>query len=261
MWNDPRMLNFLANLLFAAVACACLATGVNWVAHRPLFTLRAIRIEAAPGGSLRHVNALTVRDVALPRVRGNFFTTNLDQVRVAFEAVPWVRRARVQRIWPNGLAVHLEEYVPIGTWGDQGRLVSREGEVFTANLAEAEEDAELIAFSGPEGSEKEVLARYVDFHAWFARIHLAPEAVDYSSRYAWSVRLNNGMRIELGRITDDGILKARVDRLLSVYPQLVANLPDDIESVDLRYPNGLALQSKQGVNLLRKANNKTSGKT
>jgi cell division protein FtsQ len=50
--------------------------------------------------------------------------------------------------------VKLDEHVVLGTWGDDGRLISVNGDVFTANLAEAEEDADLINLSGPDGSEK-----------------------------------------------------------------------------------------------------------
>jgi cell division protein FtsQ len=35
-----------------------------------------------------------------------------------------------------------------------------------------------------------------------------------------------------------------VERLVGIYPQLVARLQDRIESVDMRYPNGLALKVK-----------------
>lgn len=73
-------------------------------------------------------------------------------------------------------------------------------------------------------------------------MNLAPEAVQLSSRYAWSVRLSNGMNVELGREQNRETLKARVERLVQIYPQLVARLQDRIESVDMRYPNGMALQ-------------------
>jgi hypothetical protein len=54
----------------------------------------------------------------------------------------------------------VEEHEALGTWGEDGRLLSVKGDVFTANLAEADEDHELPAFDGPAGSEKEVLARF-----------------------------------------------------------------------------------------------------
>ena len=256
MWHDIRLLNGLANALIGLVMAALLASGVWWLAHRPMFTLRAIRIESSEAANgngsgkgeveLHHVNELTIRGTALPRLRGNFFTLDLDAVRQAFESVPWVRRASVRREWPNRLIVELEEHEALGTWGeDEEKLLSVQGELFTANLAEAEEDDKpLPQFLGPDGSEKEVLARYRQFRQWFAPLNLAPETVTLSGRYAWSVKLNNGMNVELGREQDGATLKERVGRLVLAWPQLVALLQDKIENVDMRYPNGLALKSK-----------------
>jgi cell division protein FtsQ len=244
MWHDIKMLNATTSALLGALVLGLLASGSWWLAQRPMFTLKVIRIEGVGGMQLRHVSASTVRSTALPRIKGNFFTTNLDTVRVAFEAVPWVRKAAVRREWPNKLIVTIEEHQPLGTWGEDGRLLSTRGDVFTANLAEAEDDGDLLAFEGPEGSEKEVLARYRDLRDWFAPVHLAPEAVQLSGRYAWKVKLDNGMTVELGREQSKTTLKERVERLIGVYPQLVARLQDRIESVDMRYPNGLALKAE-----------------
>jgi cell division protein FtsQ len=244
MWHDIRMLNASTNALLGVFVLSLLASGAWWIAQRPMFTLRAIQIEAVGEMPLKHVNPSTVRSTALPRIKGNFFTANLDTVRAAFESVPWVRKAAVRREWPNKLIVAVEEYEPLGTWGDEGRLLSVKGDVFTANLAEAEEDGELPEFSGPEGSEKEVVARYRDFANWFKPINLTPDAVQLSSRYAWTVKLNNGMTVELGREQSKTTLKDRVDRLLAVYPQLVTRLQNRIESVDMRYPNGMALKAQ-----------------
>ncbi|MEB0138660.1 MULTISPECIES: cell division protein FtsQ/DivIB [unclassified Undibacterium] len=247
MWQDIKLMNNTANALLGAVLLALMLSGVWWVIRRPMFTLTVIQVAGSNAEPLRHVNPLTIRNTALPKIRGNFFTANLDNVRAAFESVPWVRRASVQREWPNKLSVTLEEHVAIGTWGDDGQLISVAGEVFTANLAEAEEDADLIALAGPDGSSREVLQQYVQLKTWFARIGLAPEAVKYSNRYAWSVKLNNGMQVELGRVQDGATIKGRVDKLLTVYPQLIASLQDSIESVDMRYPNGLALKSSHSA--------------
>jgi cell division protein FtsQ len=243
MWHDVRTLNATSNTLLVLLVLSLLASGVWWVAQRPMFTLKAIRLEGAEERQLRHVNPSTVRTTAVPRIKGNFFTANLDAVRVAFEAVPWVRKASVRREWPDKLIVTIEEHEPLGTWGDDGRLLSVKGDVFTANLAEAEEDGVLAEFDGPEGSEKDVVARYRELHEWFRPISLEPESLKLSGRYAWTVRLNNGMTVELGREQSNSTLKDRVARLVGIYPQLVTRLQDRIESVDMRYPNGLALKA------------------
>ena len=243
MWQDVRALNASASGVFALTVLACLAAGVWTVSQLPMFTLRTIRVESIYDMELKHVNILTLRDGALGRIKGNFFTTNLEQVRTSFESVPWVRRATVRREWPDQLIVELEEHEALGTWGADGKLLSVKGDVFTANLAEADEDHPLPEFSGPDGSEKEVLARFGELRAWFAPLKLAPEALNLSGRYAWTVKLDNGMSVALGREQDKTTLKSRVDRLVGIYPQLLARLQDKIETIDMRYPNGLALSA------------------
>jgi cell division protein FtsQ len=228
----------------ALTVLACVASGVWWVSQRPMFTLRKVTVESMYGIGLNHVNELTVRNSVLGKIKGNFFTSNLEQVRTTFEAVPWVRRATVRREWPNQLIVQVEEHEALGTWGEDGRLLSVKGDVFTANLAEADEDHALPAFEGPAGTEKEVLARFAQLRTWFARVGLVPESLSLSNRYAWTVRLDNGMSVALGREKDNDTLKTRVQRLVGVYPQLVARLQDGhIDTIDMRYPNGLALAS------------------
>jgi cell division protein FtsQ len=243
MWHDIKLLNAAANALLGLCALALLASGLWWLAQRPMFTLKVIRVESATDTPLRHINSSTIRSTALPRIKGNFFTADLDSVRLAFEAVPWVRKASVRREWPNKLIVALEEHVPLGTWGDDGRLLSTGGEVFVANMGEAEEDGELADFSGPEGSAKDVMARFNELRDWFAPANLKPMSLRLSSRYAWSVTLSNGMEVKLGREESRTMLRERVNRLVGIYPQLVARLQDRIESVDMRYPNGLALKA------------------
>jgi cell division protein FtsQ len=259
MWHDVRMLNATTSALLGLLVLSLLGSGLWWVANRPMFTLKTIRIEGVGENALRHVNPSTVRSTALPRIRGNFFTSNLDSVRQAFEAVPWVRKATVRREWPNKLIVNLEEHQPLGTWGEDGRLLSVHGDVFTANLAEAEEDAELAEFAGPEGSEKEVLARYQQLAAWLQPAKLAPHGLQLSSRYGWSMKLANGITVELGREQNASTLKSRVERLVGIYPQLTALLQNRIESVDMRYPNGLALKA-EGLALGKDSKKKDSKK-
>jgi len=271
MWQDFRALNAVASGLIAAVVLALIGSSVWWVSQRPMFTLRTVSVESMYGMELKHVNKLTLRAGLLGRIKGNFFTTNLEQVRTAFESVPWVRRATVRREWPDQLIVEVEEHEPLGTWGEDGRLLSVKGDVFTANLAEADEDHALPALEGPEGSEKEVLARFAELRAWFAPLRLAPEKLSLSSRYAWTVKLDNGTQVALGRETDTFTFKARVARLVKIYPRLFTLLPDGIETIDMRYHNGLALSaaslvipkdaSKPVKASVKKEVSSTSGKT
>ncbi|MNR60754.1 hypothetical protein D3C85_1823180 [compost metagenome] len=50
------------------------------------------------------------------------------------------------------------------------------------------------------------------------------------------------MSVELGREQSRSMLKERVDRLVGIWPQL-ANRVQNIETIDMRYQNGLALSA------------------
>ena len=236
MWNNVRQLNLAANALNALLALALLATGCYWLVQRPNFALREIRIE----GDTEHINSPTVRASVVGRLRGNFFTIDLDAARAAFEQMPWVRHASVRRVWPNALAVTLEEYKPLGTWGSD-QLVSTDGELFTANQGELDE--ELPAFDGPDGTAPEVVARYRDIAKWFAPLVLTPDEVTLSPRYAWTVKLSNGTQVELGRERNADTLRERSHRLIAAWSAVTQRWGNEIEYADLRYPNGFAIRA------------------
>ncbi len=245
MWNDIRALNIITRAMLGVVVLALLFTGYRWIAHQSMFDLRVVQVRAADGGPLRYVDAATVRSAALPRIRGNFFSVNLNAARQAFETVPWVQHASVRREWPDKLIVQVDEYQVLGTWGEQeGRLLSVDGYLFTANLDEAEEDGKLPVLDGPDDSAREVAQRLADLREWLAPVKLVPHSLLLSKRYAWTAKLDNGIVLNLGRAHEREAMKAKVDRFVSVYPQLAAALPGRIESVDMRYPNGLALKRR-----------------
>lgn len=249
MWNNVRQLNLAASALYAVALVALAAVGGIWLTQRPAFALVSIRID----GDIEHINAPTVRAGVIGHVRGNFFTVDLDAARQAFEQMPWVRRASVRRVWPNALAVTLEAYKPLGTWGAD-QLVSVDGELFTANQGELEGD--LPAFDGPPGTAKEVVSRYFDFKKWLSPLGAAPDEVTLSPRYAWTVKLSNGTQIEYGRERNPTTLAERSQRLAAAWNAVTGRWGNEIEYADLRYPNGFAIRAA-GMRFI----DDTSGKT
>jgi cell division protein FtsQ len=242
LWHDVRALNALSNLLMALAALAILGALVQSLIRLPAFDLRALVVESVDDERpLQHVNRVLLRAGGVAQLHGNFFTVDLDAVRASFEAVPWVRRAQVRRVWPNALKVQVEEHEPIAVWGD-GRLVNRQGELFAANVAEAEAEGILREFSGPPDSAPEVARRWVELEELLTPLNLRPVAVSVSPRWAWSARLDNGVTLLLGR--EQGLpLDDRVRRWAMLQPALNARLRGEIVSVDLRYPNGFAVRA------------------
>jgi cell division protein FtsQ len=208
-----------------------------------LFDLQGIAVT----GDVSHNNALTLRANVAPRLAGTFFTVDLARVRSAFEAVPWVRHAVVRRDFPNRLRVSLQEHQAIGYWGDEGelRLINSFGEVFEANVGELESDS-LPRLNGPEGQGSEVLTMYRTLAPEFERLNMSIDQLALSRRGSWSLRLDGGAVIELGRGTVDDVT-ARTDRFLKTLTQVVTKYgrqANSIESADLRHDNGYAIRMR-----------------
>lgn len=241
---DVRLMHTSASVLFALVALACVVSVGAWFVRLPMFTLDGVRVE----GDTARTNVSSIRTHALPRLAGNFFTIDLAQARAAFESVPWVRRARVQRVWPDRLAVQIEEHRVAGWWVDDSggeRLVNSFGEVFEANPGDIE-DEHLPHLRGPDaGSAAAVLSMHRALVPLFARLQRKPVALAMSARGSWRVELDSGARVELGRGTRDEVL-ARTETFVETLPQLTARYGRALVHADLRHADGYALRL-QGI--------------
>jgi cell division protein FtsQ len=238
---DIRLMNATATVVFGLAALALLAATIAWATRAPLFTLRSMALD----GDLARSNLATVRAIALPRLSGNFFSVDLERGRAAFEAVPWVRQAVVRRVWPNRLAVTLEEHRAAALW--QGPDDKDSGnEVFEANLGDVE-DEDLITLSGPEGSAAQMLSLQQRLTETLAPLGMRIDRVKLSSRGSWHVELDSGADLELGRGNADELV-ARTARFVRTYGQATQRFADasgaarTLLAADLRHPDGYALR-------------------
>jgi cell division protein FtsQ len=228
------------------------AAGGSWLARQPYFMLQSVRID----GEVARTNPKTVLANASHELSGSYFTLDLGRARDAFEAVPWVRHAVVQRVWPNRLVVQLEEHRPAALWqGEEGaeRLVNSHGEIFDANLGDVDED-KLPAFSGPKGSAPQMLQMLARLRTVLAPLDATPARLALSGRGSWRVELDSGMAMELGRGPDDEVI-ANCERYVRTQAQVLARHKRPIESVDLRHAGGYAVRFKSAVAASAPTNN------
>ena len=244
--GDVRLMNGVANAVFVLAAVGALVAGVLWLMRSPLFPIRGIQLD----GDLLRNNVPTIRANAAPRLAGNFFSVDLQQGREAFESVPWVRRAVLRRVWPDRLAVRLEEHRAAALWaaiegadsngGTANRLVNSHGEVFDANVGDVEDDS-LPTLEGPEGSAAPMLALLQRLQPLLARADLDVVRLRLSGRGSWRAEVDNGATIELGRGTDDEVL-ARTDRFVRTLAAATSRWRAPLEYADLRHRDGYALR-------------------
>jgi cell division protein FtsQ len=227
MWNSARLLDAIADALYALAALLVLYGALVAAARLPAFALREVHVS----GPVRHVTRADL-ERALAGIEGNFFTVDLAAVRAALERLPWVRRAEVRRRWPDRLEVILEEHRPLARW-EGGGLVSALGELFRGERA-----GELPLFGGPEEAVKEIAIQYEYFRGALAAIGERPVEVRLSARGAWRLKLAGGAWLELGRER----VEQRIARFVAAYERALAPLGWRLEHVDLRYANGFAVR-------------------
>ena len=240
---DVRLMNIVASSVFLLAAVGALVAGVLWLMRSPLFPIRGIQLD----GDLLRNNVPTIRANAAPRLAGNFYSVDLQQGRRAFESVPWVRRAVVRRVWPDRLAVRLEEHRAVALWVAQGeqnsgadRLVNSHGEVFDANVGDVEDDG-LPKLEGPEGSAAQMLAMVRRVQPVLSKLDMDIERLHLSGRGSWRADLDSGASIELGRGSEDEIV-ARSERFVRTLAAATAKWRAPLEYADLRHTDGYAVR-------------------
>lgn len=244
--NNAALMAEVSRWLMRVFFLLLFSAGLFWLSQRPVFALREMQVEPMPGQSVQHLHLSLVKNQVLEKIQGNFFTVRLENIKEAFEEMPWVRHASVRRVWPNGLAVSIEEQRPFGIWGNRSehQFMNPFGEVFSGSISEIPDSSGLVEVSGPEGSSKEVMHLYQKASRWFAPWNVVVTNVHLSDRYSWSVKLSNGTRIEFGR-DEEGqgkvLTEERVARLIEYWPKAQDRLNGRVDTIDLRYGNGFAV--------------------
>ena len=224
---DVRLALAGANVLLTLLGVVLLAGAMWWLATRPAFTLRGITLE----GDLTHNTPLTVRAAVNSKLAGNFLSLDLDHARDAFESVPWVRHATVRRVFPDRLAVRLEEHRAAALWDDDAaepRLVNTFGEVFEANVGDVEDQA-LPRLAGPPGSSTRVLAMHHALGPVLAPLGSPMRKLKLTGHGTWRTQLADGVVIELGRGEVDAVSE-RAARFVRTLPQVTASMQRPPES-------------------------------
>lgn len=215
--------------LFGAMGGAAV-WGVIQLRDPAVMPLTVVRID----GELRHLDRRDLEQAVGGAIRGNFFTVDVEQVREAAHALPWVDEVSVRRVWPGTLKMHVTEQVPLARWGAQA-LVNGRGEVFQPPASELPDG--LPVLSGPDGSGMEVVAEYLKLRAELSVLGLQVVQLSTDARGGWWLRDQGGMEVQFG--TRDQA--QRLARFIRVYPRLLDESPRPLVSVDLRYTNGIAV--------------------
>ena len=219
-------------IVIALIAVAMPLSGLLGLRKECLFPVRWVQVS----GPLKRVSAEQVRSSVEPMLGTGLFGLSPAKVRAAVEALPWVERAEVRKLWPGTIAVRISERSALARWGDD-QLITAEGVNLSISTADALGD--MPQLSGPPGRQQELIDFYRGAAAELTEARLCIVAARLSEGGGVTVTLDDGTRVLLGS-----------DALLERWKRFVKSLPNlreqaqgrSLERVDLRYSHGLAVR-------------------
>ena len=226
--SRPRRL--LVALVLVALAAAVLPIAQRFDGH----TVNSVRV----AGDFRHVSRYALETVVADQITKGFFEVDVEAVRAASRALPWVREASVRRVWPDSLHVAIVEREPVARWNGDS-LMEADGSLFEPHGKASRLD--LPQLFGPSESEREVRAAYARFRTVLGPLGGGIESLRLRERGGWKLTLANGTTLVLAEGQDAATLK----RFARAAAREIAEHLDRIEQVDLRYAGGFAVRLKQ----------------
>ncbi len=224
----------LSGLLLLGLLGVATLQGMRWFSDPYRFPLGVVEVK----GDFRYLQKEQLQAAVAPHATGGFFTVDVVAIRAAAEALPWVYKASVQRIWPETVRVQIEEQQPVAHWHGQGFL-NRYGEAFFPE--QEQHDTELPWLDGPDGQERKVLERYRQVSATLSPLGLQVERLQVDGRRAWELQLAGDIALKLGRMQP----WLRLQRFVRAWPSVFAARLADLRTVDLRYSNGFSVVWQQ----------------
>lgn len=193
--------------------------------------LRVVEIN----GDFQHLDASAIEQVVMQTIDGGFFSCDMQKLRAAVVAMPWVEDVSIRRSWPDRLSMMVTEEVPLARWGDDA-LVSVGANVFRP--ARLDGFTGLVKLSGPLGSQARVVA-FLQAVVPPARSRgLTITEIELDERRHWWLRFDGQLTVSLGR--DD--IENRLAQFFRVYPSLAQQPGRLPERVDMRYAHGFAVR-------------------
>lgn len=222
-----RVLAWSIALLLVALPVVAILNG--WLAAER-WPIERLRLTA----EYQRVSGEQVRTAVASQIGRGFFAVDLAEVQKSVSALPWVERVEVRKRWPDLIEITVHEHRAFARWGTD-RLLSDHGALFTAPGLESVQG--LPELEGPDASVQDVVSLYGAAQKIFEGTSLNVRGVKLSARGSWSITMQGGERIVIGRAEP----QPRLQRLVRYLPTLLSGQARAFDRIDLRYTNGFAV--------------------
>ncbi len=192
------------------------------------------------GGDFTFIETAELSELVAKEIDGGFLSVNLTRLGYVLREHPWVDEVRLRREWPSILKVEVIEEVPIARWGEKGFL-NRLGEELL--IKNNEHLGALPVLRADFGSSREMMENYQLMAELLIPTGLKIAQLKRDNLGVWYIDTATGVRLVIGRDQ----VSEKIRRFSVVWAAGLSYQLKQIESIDLRYPNGLAVTWKEGA--------------
>lgn len=196
------------------------------------FPITTVKVE----GKFVNVTRKDIAKVVTPYLKEGFWGISLSHISNTLRDNPWIKQARLKRVWPETILVAIKEREPLLRFGD-GSVVDDHGELFSPPKGSL--PANLPMIKSEAGLKKELLQEFEKISKILARAHISLTELDKNRS---SMKLNTGKGMLL--VTSNKSFVMELERFVDVYPTIAEEKKARMVRVDLRYRHGMAVQWK-----------------
>lgn len=217
--------------IMGAIVLSCLFA-LNHIQLSGRFPIKTVKVYG-----INHVDQAEVQDVLRPLVSHGFFAVNVEYMRDRLLQMPWVSDLYVKRMWPDQVEVTVVEKKAAAKWNESS-LLSNAGEVFSPK--QETYPAQLPKLMGPQGKQMVMLQYFNDINRVLLPLRAKISYLELTPYFTWKLMLDNGITLQIGHKD----VLTRLDHFVKVYPKIVGDRATDVDYIDLRYSNGVAVRWK-----------------
>lgn len=221
-------------LLFAVLALVIYGSGLLYKQiDKPLTNVMI-------GGNFTFLETAELSELVVKEIDGGFLSIDLSRLSAVLRQHPWVDEVSVRREWPSILKVEVIEEVPIARWGEKGFLNRLGEELLIENNSHL---GALPVLRADFGSSRDMMENYQLMAELLIPTGLKIAELKRDSLGVWFIDTATGVRLVIGRDQ----VSEKIRRFTTVWAAGLSQQLKHIKTIDLRYPNGLAVAWKDGA--------------